>query len=278
MKHFFLSVTLAACLMACTKESTEVKEPVTSSQDDGKFPGYKLVWSDEFDYTGLPDSTKWSYEKGHIRNDETQYYEVARLKNSQVKNGYLNITARNDNYHNHGVTSASVTTKNKEQFLYGKFVVRAKMPVGMGAWPAIWLEGINRDTIHWPFCGEIDIMEWLGWMPNYILGSLYTSNPLLQDTTAIVTPYDVGDASTLSAKFHTYSIEWDSTQVKYFYDDLNYATYAAANMSAEEWAPFTKPQYLILNLAMGGTAGGTIDTAKYPFTYQVDYVRYYQKQ
>ena len=93
-----------------------------------------------------------------------------------------------------------------------------------------------------------------------------------------VTSYNVGDASTLSAQYHTFSIEWDSTQISYFYDDLNYATYKATQMTPKQWAPFKKPQYLLLNLATGGTSGGPIDYTKFPFTYMVDYVRYYQAQ
>jgi beta-glucanase (GH16 family) len=248
-----------------------------SSQTENANNSYKLVWSDEFDYTGLPDSTKWNYESGHVRNNETQYYEVARLKNSQVKNGHLIITARNDNYHHHGITSASIITKGKMQFLYGKIVVRAKMPVGNGAWSAIWTAGINRDTVHWPLCGEIDILEWVGRGPQYILGSMYMPNYNGTTDTSSVTIYNTGDSS-LSSKFHTYALEWDSSQLKYYYDNYNYATYKASDLTPEKWLPFTKPHFLLLNLAMGGESGGVIDETKFPFTYQVDYVRYYQKK
>jgi beta-glucanase (GH16 family) len=277
MKYLSLFYFALVLIASCKKEKLETNALDSFANDDNKIPGYKLVWSDEFDYTGLPDSTKWGYEKGHVRNDETQYYEQARLKNSQVKNGNLIIAARNDNFHGAEVTSASIITKGKMDFLYGKIVVKAKMPEGLGCWPAIWTEGINRDTVHWPLCGETDILEWVGRAPQYVNGSMYMPNGMGGDTSR-VTSYDVGDSTILSAKYHTYSIEWDSTQIKYFYDGYNYATYKAADISAEEWQPFTKPHYLILNLAMGDTGGGPIDVTKYPFIYKIDYVRYYQKQ
>lgn len=277
MKNTCLFCFAFVLIIACKKENFLTNAFASFSADDTKVSGYKLIWSDEFDYTGLPDSTKWGYEKGYIRNDETQYYEPARLKNSQVKNGHLIITARNDNFHGDGVTSASIITKGKMQFLYGKIVVKAKMPTGLGSWPAIWTVGINRDTVHWPLCGEIDILEWLGRGPQYVNGSIHMPSEIEEDT-SIITNYDVGDSSILSAKYHTYSIEWDSTQIKYFYDGYNYVTYKADELTADEWAPFTRPHYLLLNLAMGGIGGGSIDETKYPFTYMIDYVHYYQKQ
>lgn len=150
------------------------------------------------------------------------------------------------------------------------------MPAGKGSWPAIWTLGINRDTIGWPGCGEIDILEWFGWMPQFIMGSIYTATASGDDTSRIA-PYTPADFSTSSSKFHVYAIEWDSTQIKYFYDNKNYATYKASEITGDEWKPFTKPHYLLLNLAIGGLAGGEIDYTKFPFLYQIDYVRYYKK-
>ena len=161
-------------------------------------------------------------------------------------------------------------------FLYGRIEVKAKMPTGSGAWPAIWLLGVNRDTIGWPRCGELDIMEWLGQYPQYVLGSIYTIGSNGSDTTSLITPFVPQDSATLSTKFHVYAVEWDSTQIKYFYDKVNYATYNSAGLTQQEWQPFTKPMYLLLNLATG-VSGGPIDYTKFPFSYVVDYVRYYKK-
>ena len=276
MRPLHILCAMAAIYTSCTKDDVYTKATTPTTREDATAPVYKLAWSDEFDYSGLPDSAKWGYEHGYVRNNETQYYQVARLQNSQVKNGHLIITALNDSFQNHPVSSASVITKGKMQFLYGKIVVRAKMPVGAGSWPAIWTLGINRDTVDWPNCGEIDIVEWVGRAPQVILGSMYMPGPFGYSTR--VTSYNVGDASTLSAQYHTYSIEWDSTQIKYFYDDFNYATYKSSQMTARQWAPFKKPHYLLLNLAIGGKSGGPIDYTKFPFTCMVDYVRYYQVQ
>ena len=262
------------CVAACKKDISIV--PVTPAQPTITDSQYTLVWSEEFNYTGLPDSSVWGYENGFIRNEEAQYYTSNSIANSYVNNGVLTLTATYDSTQAYPVKSASILTKNKVSFLYGRMEVRAKMPVGSGAWPAIWMEGVNHDTIGWPSCGEIDILEWLGWAPQYILGSIYTIAPSGTDT-SIVTPYIPVDTS-LSSQFHIYAVEWDSTQIKYFYDSTLYATYTAVELSPAEWEPFTKPQYLLLNLAIGGTSGGPIDYTKFPFTYEVDYVRYYQKK
>lgn len=273
---------LCASFNSCQKNAAEKINPPAQNKPNTLKAGatdttYKLVWSDEFNYTGLPNTAYWNYEVGYIRNNETQYYEKKRLTNSSVANGVLTITALNDNYNGAPVTSASVITKNKEIFLYGRMEVIAKMPTGKGSWPAIWMLGTDRGTVHWPDCGEVDIMEWLGRVPSEIFGSIYTVANALGIPTSKITPYTPSDTANLSGEFHVYAIDWDSTQIQYFYDNVNYATYKASSLTASQWAPFKQPMYLLLNLAMGGTSGGTIDNTKYPFVYQIDYVRYYQK-
>jgi beta-glucanase (GH16 family) len=165
------------------------------------------------------------------------------------------------------------------EFLYGKIEARIKMPTGSGTWPAFWTVGINRETIGWPACGEIDIMEWLGSAPQYIFGSLHKGNSSNKDN-PLIRPYmaDSVNVNGLSENFHVYGIEWDSTQIRFYCDTTSYVTYKDKEMDAAEWAQFTKPHYLLLNLAMGGKSGGIIDSTKFPFTYTVDYVRYYRKE
>ncbi|MFC5408201.1 family 16 glycosylhydrolase [Larkinella bovis] len=238
-------------------------------------PAYKLVWSDEFDYTGLPDSTRWTYETGTPRNQEAQHYVAKRLANSRVENGHLIITALKDSFQVKPISSASVVTKGLADFLYGKIEVRAKMPVGKGAWPAIWTKGTNFDQVGWPACGEIDIMEWLGLLPEYVFGSLHKADASGKDAALISISPAMAD---LSDTFHTYTLEWDETQIRMFIDEYNYAIYKASDMTPAEWEQFKKPHYLLLNLAMGGTSGGTIDESKFPFVYTIDYVRYYKKE
>jgi beta-glucanase (GH16 family) len=276
------ALLIGLALLSCKKEMVDTPATLSATYSaeqnishDALSSKYKLVWSDEFNYTGLPNPAYWGYEEGYVRNNETQYYVANSIANSNVKNGVLTITSLYDKTNAHPVTSASVITLNKVNMKYGRIEVRAKMPTGSGTWPAIWLLGSNRPAVGWPACGEIDIMEWLGYAPQFISGSIHTIAPT-GSSTSKVTPYFVLNYKSLSSQFHVYAIEWNSTAIKYYYDNTNYATYKATQMPGSEWQPFTKPFYLLLNLAMGGTSGGTIDYSKFPFTYQVDYVRYYQ--
>ena len=135
---------------------------------------YTLSWSEEFNYTGLPDPAKWRFETGYVRNQEEQYYTDSRLENCKVENGKLYLTALNDSFEGHPVTSASIETQELKTFKYGYLEVRAKMPhLGNGTWPAIWTLGANSETVGWPRCGEIDIMEWVGREPTVVLGSTF---------------------------------------------------------------------------------------------------------
>jgi beta-glucanase (GH16 family) len=243
---------------------------------------YELRWSDEFSNTGLPDSSKWSFETGYVRNQEVQYYTDKRIENCKVENGRLLITARNDSFDGHSVTSASIETKGHQSFKYGFLQVRAKMPqLGNGTWPAIWTRGINVTEVGWPKCGEIDIAEWTGKAPTVVLGSLFL--PGANGTTNSRSfPYIVSSAGVVTNAFHDYAIEWDSTQVKYYFDNINYVTYNRGDLGAFSWEALTKEHYLKLNLAMGGIippvgGGGTIDYTKFPYTFEIDYARYYTR-
>ncbi|MFT4033866.1 MAG: glycoside hydrolase family 16 protein [Siphonobacter sp.] len=247
---------------------TSCKKHDTSEEDT-----YTLVWSDEFNYTGLPDSTYWSYEEGALRS-QSAYYQNARLENSKVDNGLLTITALNDSISTGPISSASVITKGKVDFKYGKLEVRAKMPSAKGTWPAIWTLGTNREVVGWPTCGEIDIVECLGNLPQYVFGSIHKANTEGTDN-YITTPYLA--TTDLYTDFHTYAIVWSETELKFYFDDVNYVTYTSDQMPAAEWEAFQKTHYLLLNLAVGGTYSGTIDYTAFPMTYQIDYVRYYKK-
>ena len=276
------TLLIAFTLLSCKKETLVSPAQLATTyniENNSAFAesssNYKLVWSDEFNYTGLPDPNYWNYEKGYVRNNETQYYVANSLANSKVSNGVLTITALYNKGQEHPVTSASIITLNKISFKYGRIEVKAKMPNGTGAWPAIWLLGNDRATVGWPGCGEIDIMEWLGRAPQFISGSIHTITTSGNETSR-VTPYFVLNYNSLPSHFHTYAIDWDSTAISYYYDNVMYAKYRATEFTHTEWEPFTKPFYLLLNLAMGGTSGGSIDYSKFPFKYQIDYVRYYK--
>ncbi|TDH26176.1 glycoside hydrolase family 16 protein [Segetibacter sp. 3557_3] len=266
MKQITSLFTLGLMLLAGCDKSPSVA-PV-------KDKAYELVWADEFDYSGLPKSTNWDYETGKVRNNEEQFYKAASLENSRVENGLLHITATYDKNREEAIRSASVITKGKVDFLYGRIEARVKMPSGKGAWPAVWTLGKNRETVGWPACGEIDIVEWLGHIPSYVFGSLHKGNDQNKDV-PMIGPYQV--TTDVTAGFHNYAIEWENDAIRFFFDDVNYVTYTPAQMTGAEWQQFSRPHYLLLNLAMGGKSGGTIDYNSFPLVYQIDYVRYYKR-
>ena len=243
---------------------------------------WQIVWDDEFNYTGLPDSAKWSYEVGGNGwgNDEKQYYMEKSIENSVVRNGVLSIIALKKQYKNQNYTSAKLTTFNKLSIQYGKIEVRAKLPRGKGNWPAIWMlsESYQKKTEPWPLCGEIDIMEHVGKNPNSIHTSLHSElyNHIKgTQITHFQKLQDVFDT------FHKYGIEWTKDYIRFYVDDnLFFESYKGQDgrVSTNEGWPFDKPFYLILNLAIGGGWGGEIDDAIFPNEMQIDYVRVYQSK
>jgi beta-glucanase (GH16 family) len=242
------------CLVACSAQKSE--------------PDWKLVWSDEFNYTGLPDTTKWGNEVGFIRNNELQYYTKQRIENSQVLNGNLLIIGKKESYKNANYTSASLVTDGKSSWVYGKVDARIKLPKGQGTWPAFWMLGQNIHTVGWPACGEIDIMEHIN-NEDIIHGTLHWLNEK-HVSSGGQTPCDV-------TKYHDYSIEWDKESVRLFLDGKKYweVNIRDGINSTEE---FHKPHYIILNLAIGGDwpKNPGVNTV-FPDTMFVDYVRVYQK-
>ncbi len=162
MRLFSIIISVLLLTTSC-KNGSEVESATTLKER------YTLDWSDEFDYEGLPNPEKWGYEEGYIRNQEAQLYQANNLQNSKVSNGILTITARMDPLNEQNITSASIITKDRKNVLYGRIEMRAKFPTGAGTWPAFWTVGINREQIGWPKCGEIDIVEALGFVPNYLL-------------------------------------------------------------------------------------------------------------
>jgi beta-glucanase (GH16 family) len=243
---------------------------------------WKLTWSDEFNYEGLPDSSKWTYETGGHGwgNNEKQFYLEKSIDNSFVKNGILHIAALKKDYKDLKYTSAKLTTFKKHNLKYGKIEVRAKLPEGKGTWPAIWMlpVSIQNKTEDWPLCGEIDIMETVGKDPGVIHTSLH-SELYNHIKGTQVTHFE--KVPGVSASFHKYGIEWTNKSIKFYIDDrLFYESFKGENgrVSTNEGWPFDKPYYLILNLAIGGNWGGEIDNSIFPSEMQVDYVRIYQKK
>jgi len=238
---------------------------------------WKLVWSDEFNYQGLPDPAKWNYEEGFKRNTESQYYTKARLENARVEDGHLVIECRQEQYTpvNHApvkYTAASLTTKDLASYQYGRIEMRAKLPQGQGVWPAFWALGTNQSDVHWPVCGEIDIMEYVGKEPDVIHGTLHFSAAGKH----VAAKGSLGLPTSPSEDFHVYGCEWTPERIVFFVDQTNYQTNFLDQAGQGEDNAFHKPFYLLLNFALGGAWGGPIDDAVLPQKFLVDYVRVYQ--
>lgn len=236
---------------------------------------WELVWADEFNVAGLPDPNKWDQEQGFIRNKELQYYTKARPENARIEDGMLVIETRKDDFEGHPITSASLRTRGKTSWLYGRIEVRAKLPTGKGMWPAIWMLGINPGQ-RWPACGEIDIMENVGFDPLKICANIHTKAYNHVIGTNKGSRIDVTDPS---QNFHVYAIEWFEDRLDFFVDETKYFTFKNEGTGNDTW-PFDKPHYLIINAAYGGSWGGQkgVDDAILPQKYLIDYVRIYKSK
>ena len=254
--------------------------------------GYKLVWSDEFDQDGPPDEDSWSFEKGFVRNRELQWYQP---DNAFCEEGRLVIEARREHRPNpdfqqpprRGLhswaaqrkaahyTSASLHSGGKHAWRYGRFVARARIPIDAGAWPAFWTVGYGR----WPAAGEIDIME-------YYRGTILANAAWLGSDKKIVwdaakKPLTELGGPDWAGEFHVWRMDWTPEAIELYVDDLlvNSIDVNRATAGGDyDNNPFRKPQYLRLNLAVGGQHGGDPSSASFPIRYEVDYVRVYQRQ
>ncbi|MBI4877885.1 MAG: glycoside hydrolase family 16 protein [Acidobacteria bacterium] len=239
---------------------------------------WKVVWADEFNTPGAPDPSKWTYEEGFIRNRESQYYTRDRRENARVENGVLVIEARKEQFGPKPAeyTSASLTTEGKASWKYGRIEVRAKLPAGRGMWPAIWMLGVNRRQAGWPRCGEIDIMENVGFDPDIIHANIHTQAYNHIKKTGKGAKITVPRPHT---GFHVYAVEWSELRMDFFVDGQKYFSFENEKTGTEAW-PFDQPFYLILNAAIGGAWGGQkgIDDSIFPQRYEIDYVRVHQKE
>lgn len=236
----------------------------------------KLVWSDEFNKPGHPDTTKWAYNIGTGNNgwgnNELEYYTNSE-NNARVDNGNLIIEARKENVGGQNYTSARMLTKGKADWTYGRFEIRAKLPAGLGSWPAIWMLGSNIDQVGWPACGEIDIMEHVGKSLNEIHWSAHSKLYNWPKGTQKTAKAFISD---VTASFHVYTLDWTKKEMKFYVDNVLYLTVENENKS-DEYYPFVAPQFLLLNLAVGGGFGGPkVDDSIFPIRMEVDYVRVYQ--
>jgi len=267
-------------LVYCSKKSdstaVSVLPPVNQPPPPVLKP-YQLVWSDEFDTDGAPDTSKWGYDVGGNGwgNNELEYYTNADTGNARVRGGNLIIEARKESLGGRNYTSARLLTKNKAEWTYGKFEIRARIPKGIGTWPAIWMLSATNPLV-WPDDGELDIMEEVGFNANVIYGTahnkMYNGANGLQKGSFV----SVADAQD---SFHVYTLEWTTSQVIWSIDSTVYYTYSDPGYGFNAW-PYSSNFFMILNIAIGGNWGGQhgVDDSIFPQQMLIDYVRVYQRK
>jgi beta-glucanase (GH16 family) len=240
------------------------------------YPGYSLVWSDEFSGNSL-DLNNWNQELGNGNggwgNNELESYTNS-LKNTFVSNGNLIIEARKENIGAYGYTSGRMTTQEKKFFKFGRIDIRAKLPVGKGIWPALWMLGTNITSVGWPACGETDIMELIGTYPSTVYGTLHWSNTVGIHTSK-GSNYSLlsGD---FSKQFHVFSLTWAENNMQLYVDDQKYLDISISDVGADSY-PFNADQFFIFNVAVGGSWPGSPDnTTEFPQRMFVDYIRVFQ--
>jgi beta-glucanase (GH16 family) len=237
----------------------------------------RLIWADEFEIAGAPDSSKWSYNIGDHGwgNNEQQFY-TSELKNVRIENGKLIIEAHADSNKPKGYTSARLVTKGKAAWTYGYFEIMARLPSGTGTWPAIWMLSETNPYGGWPKSGEIDIMEHVGFDPSQVHGTVHTEAFNHSIGTEVGEVYSV---SNFNSAFHTYAVDWSSEKIDFYIDDSLYFTFEKSGDSSKEW-PFDHPFHLILNLAVGGNWGGQkgVDPSIWPQKMEIEYIRIFDKK
>ncbi|MFT4575119.1 MAG: hypothetical protein ACI9SI_000017 [Polaribacter sp.] len=223
-----------------------------------------LVWEDDFNTNGAPDPTKWTYDlgAGGWGNGELQTYTNA-AENAKIEGGSLKVIAKANGA---GYTSARLKSQGLYNVTYGRVEVSAKLPAAQGTWPAIWMLGANFSTVGWPASGEIDIMEQTGGDKNTIHGTLhYPGNSGGNGPTESIA------ITNASSEFHTYTVEWTDSKIEFFLDGVSYHVF-----NNDSTTPFNADFFLIFNVAMGGTLGGTVDPAFTEDVMEIDYVKVYQ--
>ncbi len=283
MKKIY-SIVIVFFLGACTVPEANPRSLVPeecaylSNIDD-----WQPVWCDEFDVDGLPDPTRWGYDVGGHGwgNQELQFYTRESLTNAAVSDGVLRIQAVQENVGGNRFTSARLVSRFRGDWLYGRIQVRAKMPSGRGVWPAIWMLPTNWTYGDWPASGEIDIMEYVGYDPGVVHGTIHTGafNHMLNTQIG----YSRG-LPTVESEFHVYEMIWEPGRIELFIDGERFAVFGfnpnttVSIANSDAW-PFDQPFHLILNLAIGGTWGGLrgVDESVFPQNMEIDYVRVYQR-
>ena len=256
-------------------ENHEIKVLAYSSNDEvinqtkivpvAFYNGVPPYWADEFFQNGAPNPANWNYNTGGggWGNNELQTY-TNNLENANIEDGVLKITAKLNG--SGGYTSARIKSENSFEFTYGIVEVRAKLPAVQGTWPAIWMLGANFDSVGWPNCGEIDIMEQTGWEKNKVLGTCHWSS-----NNNYAGYGEDSSISNASNSFHVYKLEWTQGSIRIFVDNVQYYV-----MTLNNSMPFNKDFFFILNVAMGGNLGGTVDQGFTEDNMEIDYIRVFK--
>jgi len=262
---------LSLLILASYCSSAQAATPNRPQRPARQEKAWTLVWEDEFNGTNgtLPDATKWTYDLGANGwgNNELENYTNSTA-NVQQKDGNLVITAIKSG---NSYTSARIKTQGLYDHAYGRVEARIKIPQGQGIWPAFWMLGNDINTVQWPNCGEIDIMENIGKQPAIVYGTLHGP-----------TQFSIGGSYTLPTgkladDFHIYAIEWEPTQVRIYFDNILYETVKNTDLAQGVHWPFDHPFFIILNVAVGGNWPGNPDgTTVFPQQMLVDYVRVYE--
>lgn len=262
-----------------TENGTNLTTSNTGYSTPDNYPGLTLVWNDEFNGTGTPSSASWNFEQGNGSggwgNNEKEFY-TNNPKNVFQSNGNLIIEARKEPMSGFDYTSARMTTQGKKTFTYGRIDIRAKLPVGKGIWPALWMLGSNITSVSWPACGEIDIMELIGTYPGRTYSTMHwAGTPGATSSTSKGSQYDLTSGN-FSDQFHVFSLVWAQDILKVYVDDKLFHTVTKADVGTANY-PFNLPQFLIMNVAVGGNWPGNPDAnTAFPQRMFVDYVRVFQ--
>jgi beta-glucanase (GH16 family) len=232
-----------------------------------------LVFERNFDQDGQLNINDFNIVVGdRWANNEKQCY-VRSDDTCFIRNGRLTLKAHKSNDHCKYV-SARINTANKHHFQYGRFVVRAKMPKGKGAWPAVWFLSVDQlNGVRWPLCGEIDLLEYAANRPHQVTASLHSKTYNHKDNTDKTGIAYVKD---LDESFHDFELIWTESSVTYLVDGQVFAHFEKQTGDTENEWPFNKPYYMIINLAVGGWYGGDIDDDAFPFVFEIDSIRIYK--
>jgi len=287
---FLFAFVISSLLLTSTVGATTNPYTADSSQPK-KISGMKLVFNEEFNYQGAPNPEIWSCENGFQRNEELQWYQS---KNANCKNGCLVIEGKKESFPNPNYipeskswrtnrqdvnyTAASLISKDKKSWLFGRFEVRARIDTAMGAWPAIWTLGIDKE---WPSCGEVDMLEFYrpDGVPSILANVASGTNVRYKgkwDSVKRTLASLMAKDKKWPEKFHIWRMDWNKDSINLYVDnELLNTTLLSETINADGSNPFLQPHYILLNLALGAN-GGDPSQSRFPITFEVDYVRVYQ--